>query len=148
MHVLPCSYPEFTVKKALFMLVAGSVLAGSVFAQAAAPAANTATNAVTKAAAALPAAASAVKSVAADVKAVVAPTAASTPATPVAASAPAAPAKAAVAAGAGVGKVWVNGKVYHCAGTKYYGKTKAGAYMTEAEAKAKGAQVVKGQVCK
>jgi hypothetical protein len=146
MHVLPCNYPEFTVKKALFMLVAGSVLAGSVFAQAAAPAAT----AVTKAAAALPAAASAVKSVAADVKAVVAPPAAST-AAPAAAPAPAAPAKTAAAqpaVGGGAGKVWVNGKVYHCEGTKYYGKTKAGAYMTEAEAKAKGAHVVKGQVCK
>ncbi|MEX8493729.1 signal peptide protein [Sphaerotilus sp.] len=129
------------MKKALFMLVAGSVLAGSVFAQTAAPA----TNALTKAAAAAPAAASAVKSVAADVKAVVAPTPAASTATP---AAPAKPAAAQPAAGGGAGKVWVNGKVYHCEGTKYYGKTKKGEYMTEAEAKAKGAHVVKGQVCK
>lgn len=142
-HVVPCNSREFSVKKALFMLVAGSVLAGSVFAQTAAPA----TNALTKAAAAAPAAASAVKSVAAEVKSVVAPA----PAASVAAPAPAAPAKPAAAqpaAGGGAGKVWVNGKVYHCEGTKFYGKTKKGEYMTEADAKAKGAHVVKGQVCK
>lgn len=132
-----------SVKKALFVLVAGSVLAGSVFAQTAA----TATNALTKAAAAAPAAASAVKSVAAEVKSVVAPAPAASTAAP--AAAPAAPAKpAAAAAVGGAGKVWVNGKVYHCEGTKFYGKTKKGEYMTEAEAKAKGAHVGKGQVCK
>ena len=44
------------------------------------------------------------------------------------------------AEGGGAGKVWVNDKsnVYHCFGTKFYGKTKSGSYMTEAEAKAKG----------
>lgn len=44
------------------------------------------------------------------------------------------------AAGGGAGKVWVNSasKTYHCFGTKYYGKTKAGEYMSEADAKAKG----------
>jgi hypothetical protein len=47
---------------------------------------------------------------------------------------------AANAAAPGADKVWVNtaSKVYHCAGTRYYGKTKAGQYMTRAEAMAGG----------
>ena len=80
-------------------------------------------------------------------------------AAPAAAPAPAAPAKAArthesastmaQAPGGGAGMVWVNSatNVYHCAGTKYYGKTKAGSYMTEAEAKAKGAHADHGHPC-
>lgn len=47
---------------------------------------------------------------------------------------------ATAAPGGGAGKVWVNtkSKVYHCVDTKYYGKTKAGEYMSEVDAKAKG----------
>jgi hypothetical protein len=53
------------------------------------------------------------------------------------------------AAGGGAGMVWVNtdSKVYHCAGTKYYGKTKAGKYMSEADAKASGAHADHNHPC-
>ena len=54
------------------------------------------------------------------------------------------------AAGGGAGKVWLNTatNVYHCPGTKYYGTTKAGAYMTEAEVQAKGGRPDHGKPCK
>ena len=53
------------------------------------------------------------------------------------------------APGGGAGKVWVNSgsKRYHCEGTKFYGKTKAGEYMAEADAKTKGYHGVKGKDC-
>jgi hypothetical protein len=76
---------------------------------------------------------------------------AATPAAPAktAKAAKAAPAPASQAPGGGAGKVWVNAasKVYHCEGSKYYGKTKKGEYMTEAAAKAQGAHGVNGKSC-
>ncbi len=54
------------------------------------------------------------------------------------------------APGGGPDKVWLNtaSNVYHCPGTRYYGTTKAGSYMTEAEAQAKGARPDHGKPCK
>lgn len=59
-----------------------------------------------------------------------------------------APAKTA-AAGGGPGLVWVNtaSNVYHCYGAQYYGTTKAGKYMSEADAKAAGARPDHGKAC-
>ncbi|MEO5627219.1 MAG: DUF3761 domain-containing protein [Dokdonella sp.] len=53
------------------------------------------------------------------------------------------------AAGGGHGKVWVNSetKVYHCEGDRYYGRTKQGEYMSEADAVAKGVRPSHGNAC-
>ena len=86
-----------------------------------------------------------------------APAAAAKPA-PMTAAAPAPAPKAGQAAtaaaktaapGGGPGLVWVNteSKVYHCSGSAYYGKTKAGKYLSEADAKASGARPNAGKPC-
>lgn len=53
------------------------------------------------------------------------------------------------AAGGGPGTVWVNtaSKVYHCSGTAFYGKTKAGKYLSEDAAKAEGDRPNGGKPC-
>ncbi len=55
-------------------------------------------------------------------------------------------AKTAPAPGGGPGMVWVNSetKVYHKEGSRFYGRTKNGKYMTEAEAIKEGARAAKG----
>jgi hypothetical protein len=49
----------------------------------------------------------------------------------------------------GAGQVWVNtaSKVYHCPGTRWYGKTKQGSFMSETQAQAQGARPDHGKAC-
>ena len=49
----------------------------------------------------------------------------------------------------GAGQVWVNtaSNVYHCPGTRWYGKTKQGSYMSETQAQAQGARPDHGKAC-
>ena len=49
----------------------------------------------------------------------------------------------------GSGMVWANmdSKVYHCPNSRWYGKTKKGEYMTQADANAKGLRPDHGKAC-
>ena len=53
------------------------------------------------------------------------------------------------APGGGPGLVWVNSStnVYHCYGTEFYGTTKSGKYMSEADAKSAGARPDRNKAC-
>ncbi len=53
------------------------------------------------------------------------------------------------APGGGAGKVWANedSKIYHCHGTRFYGTTKNGKYMSEADAKAAGMHGANNKSC-
>ena len=56
---------------------------------------------------------------------------------------------AAQSAGSANVKVWVNTNsgVYHCPGTRWYGSTKSGRFMTQREAQSKGYRPAYGAVC-
>ncbi|MBO9688217.1 MAG: signal peptide protein [Mitsuaria chitosanitabida] len=139
--------------KSLLILCLGTALAGTAFAQmpaASAPAAASGVSAVCKDG--TPFSGDTLKGACkghggVDKKA---SAAAAKPATAPMAAAPKASAAAmAQAPGGGAGKVWANAssKVYHCEGDRYYGKTKQGEYMSEADAKAKGFHGDHGKSC-
>jgi len=72
------------------------------------------------------------------------------PTAPASSKSPSPSAPPAMAApGGGAGMVWLNSSsnVYHCQGDRWYGKTKHGAYMSEADAKAKGARPDHNKPC-
>ncbi|MBI2816105.1 MAG: hypothetical protein HYX72_04110 [Acidobacteria bacterium] len=47
-------------------------------------------------------------------------------------------------------KVWVNTNsgIYHCPGTRWYGNTKSGKYMSQKDAQASGYRPANGKVCR
>jgi hypothetical protein len=133
------------MSKFIATVLSSLLLAGAAYAQASRPMAAPGTAGIPGAPAAQVGAAT---SAATAPPPMAAPMAAPAPA--MAAPAAAAPVAAtAAAAGGGPDKVWVNTKsnIYHCPGTKYYGKTRAGEYMSEADAKAKGARSGQGKPC-
>lgn len=125
------------MKKTVFSLLAGCILASSAWAQLSLPegAASAAKQAAATAETAKKAKAKADE---------VAPGATDAVAKKVKEKVSPAPAETKPAAATG-DKVWVNDKVYHCPGSRFYGKTKKGEYMSEADAKTKGAKIAKGK---
>ena len=57
-------------------------------------------------------------------------------------------AKTAPAPGGGTGKVWVNtdSHIYHKEGSRFYGRTKQGKYMSEADAMKEGDKPAKKEI--